>query len=100
MDDETFDFKAELWVWKGDTAWHFLTLPQELSAKIKFFSAQPKRGFGSVRVEVRIGTSTWKTSIFPSKTSKAYILPVKADVRRAEKMSVGKAANVRLRIAG
>ena len=100
MDDETFDFKAELWVWKGDSAWHFLTLPQEMSAKIKFFSAQPTRGFGSVRVEVRIGTSTWKTSIFPSKTSKAYILPVKADVRRAEKMSVGKAANVRLRILG
>lgn len=99
MDDETHTFKAELWAWKGDAAWHFLTLPQDLSAKIKFFSAQPRRGFGSVRVEVRIGTSVWKTSIFPSKTSKAYILPVKASVRQAEKLVAGRSTTVRLTLA-
>ena len=100
MDDETYRFKADLWAWKGDASWHFLTLPQDLSAKIKFFSAQPKRGFGSVRVEVRIGTSVWKTSIFPSKTSKAYVLPVKAAVRAAENLVVGRTAKVELRLAG
>jgi hypothetical protein len=100
MDDDTYNFKAELWAWKGDAAWHFLTLPKELSARIKFFSAQPKRGFGSVRVEVCIGASVWKTSIFPSKTSKAYILPVKAAVRQAEKLVAGRSAKVRLRIVG
>jgi hypothetical protein len=53
-----------------------------------------------VRVEVRIGTSVWKTSIFPSKTSKAYVLPVKAAVRMAEKLVVGRTAKVELRLAG
>lgn len=99
MRGENFDFTTELWAWKGDAGWHFLTLPQDLSAQIRFFSPQSKRGFGSVRVEVRIGKTVWTTSIFPSKTAEAYLLPVKADVRRVEKMAVGRVAKVRLRIA-
>jgi hypothetical protein len=100
MDSGVHEFKAKLWAWKGDAAWHFLTLPEDLSAQIRFFSAQPKRGFGSVRVEARIGSSAWKTSIFPSKSHDAYLLPVKADVRRAEKLSVGKIARVQLKVSG
>ena len=38
------------------------------------------RGFGSVRVEARIGDVTWRTSVFPL-NSGGYLLPVKAEVR-------------------
>lgn len=99
MDNTNFSFKAKLWAWQGGNAsWYFITLPKKLSAEIRFFSALPKRGFGSVRVEAKIGTSVWKTSLFPSKKEGAYLLPVKADVRLAEKMSPGKMATVSLRI--
>ena len=96
--DELQKFRAKLWLWKAGAAWHFLTLPKEMSTRIRFFAASPTHGFGSVRVEATIGKTTWKTSLFPSKESKAYILPVKADVRRSEKLLVGKFAQVTLRV--
>ena len=36
-----------------------------------------------MRVEVTLGTSTWRTSVFPDK-ARGYVLPVKSAVRRRE----------------
>jgi len=47
-----------------------------------------KRGFGSVRVNVTIGGSTWKTSLFPSKELGHYVLPIKASIRKAEALTL------------
>jgi hypothetical protein len=41
-----------------------------------------RRGFGSVRVEVTLDDVTWRTSVFPSKSTGGYFLPVKMDVLR------------------
>jgi Domain of unknown function (DUF1905) len=97
MDDLTFTFTGKLWRWQGDApaAWHFITLPVELGGQIKFFSGR-KQGFGSVRVIACTGAARWKTSLFPDKTSGSYLLPVKADVRKAEKLQAGQDVPVRL----
>ena len=42
-----------------------------------------RRGFGGVRVEATIGTSTWRTSVFPQSDG-AYVLPLKRAVRDRE----------------
>lgn len=75
-------FTAPLWLWNGKGAWHFITLPADHSHIIKM--AVPRRGWGSVRVRVRIGETQWNTSIFPDSKSGCYFLPVKADVRKVE----------------
>lgn len=93
-----FEFNAKLWVWQGPAAWHFVTVPQKLSAQLRFFHAPAMRGFGSIKVEARIGSSTWRTSIFPSKRDNSYLLPVKADVRRAEGLNPGKSVKVTIRL--
>ena len=49
-----------------------------------------QNGFGSVRVAVTIGSTTWKTSLFPSKEG-AYLLPIKAEVRKKERIAAGDA---------
>lgn len=85
--EPTFKTQAELWRWKGEAAWHFLTIPLELSKKIKSFETE-RRGFGSIRVEASIGKTTWKTSIFPEKKG-TYVLPVKAAVRKKEGIEEG-----------
>ena len=41
-----------------------------------------RRGFGSVRVEVTLEGVTWRTSVFPSKETGGYFLPVKMEVLR------------------
>ena len=92
-----FRFDAELWRWKGDGAWHFVTVPAEVSDEIEGrTSALERRGFGSVRVRVTIGASTWATSVFPDKTQEAYVLPVKKDVRTREGVAEGDQVTVQL----
>jgi len=102
MIDLSFDFTAECWLWHGGkAAWHFITLPQDKSEEIKFFDEnmhEKRRGWGAVRVLVTIGKTSWETSIFPSSELKAYILPIKADVRKKEKFSAGDTVKVQLKI--
>lgn len=97
MGPTVYAFEAELWRWRAEEGgtWIFLSLPFDIADEIDETSG-PKRGFGSVRVEVRIGPSTWRTSLFPSKEHKTYVLPVKAAVRKANKLDEGDTAGVTL----
>lgn len=90
-------FKAELWIWQAQKgSWHFVTLPEKLSAGIAMSDQMMKGGFGSVKVEVRIGDFAWKTSIFKDK-KRGYILPIKAKARKINALHAGDQVNIRLR---
>jgi hypothetical protein len=54
------------------------------------------RGWGSVPVVATIGGTTWKTSIFPDKKAGSFVLPLKAEVRKAEGIEEGQAVELRL----
>ncbi len=83
-----WSFKAKVWLWPGEAAWHFVSLPQDVSNEIKTLFEGQTRGWGSLPVKVNVGETTWKTSIFPDRKSDAYILPLKASVRKAEGLAV------------
>jgi Domain of unknown function (DUF1905) len=87
MADLTFAFTSTLWEYQGKGAWHFVTVPADISATIKMLTE--RHGFGSVRVSARIGETGWKTSLFPDAKSGCHFLPVKADVRKAAKVVAG-----------
>lgn len=91
-------FTAPLWLWQGKAAWHFITLPEDESQVIRLAVPRGGRnsGWGSVRVTATIGESRWQTSIFPDTRRNAYLLPVKADIRKAEGLTVGATVDVRL----
>ncbi len=93
-----YSFKAEIWLYQGQGAWFFVTLPQEESSQIKIITAPHKKGWGVVRVSATIGKTTWQTSIFPYAKSAAYILPIKAEVRRKEKITAGDLVQVALEL--
>lgn len=100
---ETFDLTATLWLWTSASqerpmAWHFLTIDGQTSAEIRFAALGRTGGFGSIPVEVRIGTTTWRTSIFPHRDSGGYILPIKAAVRKREAIGAGDEVAVSLTI--
>ena len=88
-----------LWMWKGEAAgrWYFVTVPDEQSDEIRAHSLANRRGFGSVRVQARIGDVTWRTSVFPL-NSGGYILPVKADVRRRAGIAAGDEVRLKLEL--
>jgi hypothetical protein len=88
-------FDAEVWEHSPDEpgSWHFLTVPGDVSDDIGL-EAGPPAGFGSVRVLVTIGASTWRTSLFPDARLGCYVLPLKKAVRRAEGLHAGDTCHV------
>ena len=84
-----YAFEAEIWLHTGaKTAWHFVSLPPEFSERIRGLRGPRAAGWGSVRVAATIGETTWRTSIFPAESG-VFVLPLKAEVRRAENIGAG-----------
>ena len=79
-----YTMKAKVWLYPAMVAWHFLTVPKKESAQIRWQFAHVSRGFGSIPVTVAIGKTSWKTSIFWDSKASAYLLPLKAEVRKKE----------------
>jgi hypothetical protein len=94
----SFEFAAPLWLYPGDNGWHFVSLPPEISADITGITAGIRRGFGSLRVAVTVGATSWRTSIFPDSKTGTYLLPVKRTVRVAEHLESGDDVQARLEI--
>jgi hypothetical protein len=95
----SYKFRAEVWLYPAEHAtWHFVTLPKKLSTDLKKKYEKVKRGWGSLPIEVTVGKTTWQTSIFPDKRLGAYVLPIKAGVRKKEGMRRGDTAAFTLRV--
>ncbi|UUZ61491.1 DUF1905 domain-containing protein [Nocardioides sp. B-3] len=97
MNQHVFD--AQIWEHAPDEpgSWHFLTLPLEVAEDVAL-EAGPRGGFGSIRVEVTIGSSTRRTSLFPDSKSGTFVLPVKKPVRQANSLSAGDTCEVSLSV--
>lgn len=75
----------------------FVTVPPEISEEVRHLAGEP-RGFGSVRVSVRVGLTSWETSVFPDKESGCFVLPMKKAVRVAESLDEEDPAAVELTV--
>ena len=95
--DSSWSFSGPLWLWRGkakdgtptSTAWHFVTIDGAVADAIRAASPGRSAAWGSVYVHVRINDTSWQTSVFPSKEVRGYLLPIKAAVRKAQKLSEG-----------
>jgi hypothetical protein len=102
MDDATghrVTFDAEVWVHHGGS-WHFVDLPDDDADDIDERYGANAAGFGSTRVEVCIGSSRWRTSIFPDSKRRTYVLPIKKPIRVAEGFGEGATVTVELTVLG
>lgn len=86
MVKNTYKIKPKVWIYPGLAGWHFVSVPKKESAIIKKDFDKKKRGWGSLPVMVTVGKTIWKTSIFPDKKSGVYLLPLKAEVRKKERI--------------
>lgn len=93
------EFEGDVFRWdaREDSSWFFTALPPDLSELVREIP-RPYRGFGSVRVRVRVGGSEWTTSIFPDSARGSYVLPLKKAVRDAERLVDGGPIVVRLEV--
>ena len=91
--------RATLWLWgEGKGSWHFLTVPAEPAVEIRLEGMASAGGFGSIRVEARIGDVAWRTSVFPMRRTGEFLLPVKAEVRRRAGIAAGDELEVLLEV--
>lgn len=99
-------FTGPVWIWKGTradgtpspTSWHFLTIGGEVANAIRAAAPGRSAAWGSVYVKARIGLTVWETSLFPSKQVKGWLLPIKAAVRKKERIAEGDEVTVELRV--
>ena len=71
-------------------------MPEAESAELQAMAAVVTYGWGMIPVEVRIGSTTWTTSLFPK--DGGYVVPLKDKVRKAEQIDVDDTVTLRLAV--
>ncbi len=90
------EFSGKIWFWRGPAPWFFVTVPAEQSRELRGISGLVTYGWEMIPVRARIGKTGWTTSLFPK--DELYIVPIKASVRKAERLDAGDQVLVRLDI--
>jgi hypothetical protein len=90
------DFTGKIWFWRGPAPWYFVTVPAKPSRDLKAISSFVTYGWGVIPVQVRIGQTEWKTSLFPK--DGRYLVPIKASVQKAENLAEGDKVTIRLEV--
>jgi len=88
------EFRGEIWYWKGPAPWYFVTVPDEECLDLEEASALVTYGWGMIPVRAKIGSTRWRTSLWPK--DGRYIVPIKTAVRTAERIGIGDTVTVRL----
>lgn len=96
--------RGPVWLWQGADgapakgSWYFLTIDGDVGGAIRSAAAKAD-AWGSVRIEAAIGGTRWRTSLFPSRAHGGWLLPLKAAVRKAERIAEGALVEASLRLA-
>jgi hypothetical protein len=90
------EFSGKVIFWRGPSPYYFVKMPEEPSQAIKAISNLVTYGWGVIPVQVRIGQTEFKTSLFPREGR--YLVPLKVVVQRAENLQEGDEVTVRLEI--
>ena len=90
------EFNGIIWYWRGPSPFYFVTVPAEQSENLKAVSGIVTYGWGMIPVDVRIGRTGWKTSLFPK--DGCYIVPLKDKVRKAENLAEGDHVTIQLEV--
>ena len=90
------EFDATVWEWRGPAPYHFVTVPAADAEAVLQLAAAVTYGWGMVPVEVDLGRSRWRTSLFPK--DGGYVLPLRDSVRRKERICLDDLVHVRITV--
>jgi hypothetical protein len=90
----SLEFSGEIIYWRGPAPFFFVTIPDEESSQIRRVSKIVTYGWGVIPVHVQIGKTRFQTSLFPKEDR--YLVPIKASVRKAEKIEEGDSVTIQL----
>lgn len=90
------EFSGEVWYWRGPAPWHFVSIPAEHVDDVADSARRLSYGWGCLPVSARVGETEFTTALIPKDGT--YLVPLKADVRRRERLEVGDQVAVRVQI--
>ena len=89
-----FTFTAQVWQYAGPAGWFFVTLPETLSKEIRDHLRSEEEGWGRLKAIAQIGSHQWQTAIWFDTKANSYLLPVKAEVRKKERVEINQNVEV------
>jgi hypothetical protein len=90
------EFEGEIFYWRGPAPFLFVAVPEEPSRALKAISARVTYGWGVIPVQVKIGKTGWKTSLFPK--DGRYLVPIRMSVQKSENLDLGDRVAIRLEV--
>lgn len=81
-----YEFQAKIWLYTGQGGWHFVSLPQVLAKEIRDCLKSEEEGWGRLKVTAKTASSQWETAIWFDTQQQTYLLPLKAEIRKREKL--------------
>lgn len=90
------EFRGPIWYWRGPAPFYFVTVPPEQCQELKGIARSVTYGWGMIPADVWIGNTRWYTALWPK--DGGYVVPIKASVRKAEKVAEGDEVTIKLEI--
>jgi hypothetical protein len=81
-----YDFSEKPWQHSSPTGWHFISLPKEMAKEIRTALKTEEEGWGRLKAIAKIGNTEWKTAIWFDTKKDTYLLPLKAEIRKKERI--------------
>lgn len=85
-----YEFSAKLWQHAAPGGWHFISLPTKLAKEIRENLKWQEEGWGRLKAKAEIGSNKWETAIWFDTKKNTYLLPVKAEIRKKERLETEK----------
>lgn len=89
-----YEFNASPWQYNAPGGWYFVSLPEKLGKEIRNALKSEEEGWGRLKVTARIGNSEWTTAIWFDTKANTYLLPLKAEIRKREKLEIEKESEI------
>ena len=92
-----YEFIAKVWNYSstgGTCGWYIACLPKEMSKEIRENLKFLEEGWGRLKMTAKIGNSQWVTAIWFDTKLQTYLLPVKAEIRKKEKIETDKEVKI------
>jgi hypothetical protein len=91
-----FEFEGPIFEWRGPAPHYFVAVPEEQSRDLKAIQRMVTYGWGVIPVQVQIGDTSFKTSLFPK--GDRFLVPIKLAVRKAERLTEGDIVNIQMEV--
>lgn len=85
-----YEFSSSVYYYSSSpqmTGWTMVSLPKNLSSAIREAFKSLEEGWGRMKVTAKIGKTEWQTAIWFDTKQGTYLLPLKAVVRKKEKIT-------------